>query len=100
MSDASAAHRLVCETLDRAIAAQEAVLRQMRAHRAALDDLMDDEDAGQFDEADLIDVAAAAERFDRLPDTIRNWCRTERIGVKRGGQWRVSLRHLRARLGK
>ena len=45
-----------------------------------------------IDEADdLVETLTAAERLNVPQDTLRAWCRSRQIGVKRGGRWLVSL---------
>ena len=44
---------------------------------------------------DLVDTAIASERLNVPQDTLRNWCRTRGIGLKRGGRWLVSLSRAR-----
>ncbi|PSJ57388.1 hypothetical protein [Pseudaminobacter soli (ex Li et al. 2025)] len=50
------------------------------------------------EETDLIELHIAAQRFGMASDTLRFWCRTYKIGVKRGGRWWVSIRKMQARL--
>lgn len=49
---------------------------------------------------DLIELGIAAQSFDTEKDTLRLWCRTKRVGIKRGGRWLVSRRKLRELLGR
>ncbi|WP_353640931.1 hypothetical protein [Mesorhizobium sp. WSM2239] len=44
---------------------------------------------------DLVDTAVASERLNVPQDTLRSWCRTRRIGLKRGGRWLVSMARAR-----
>lgn len=53
-----------------------------------------------FLEDDLIELGAAAQSFETEKDTLRLWCRTKRIGVKRAGRWLVSRSKLRELLGR
>lgn len=43
------------------------------------------------DADDLVETLAASERLNVPQDTLRSWCRTRQIGVKRGGRWLISL---------
>jgi hypothetical protein len=89
--------------LDETIAATKAHLAELEAKRAALAGRPYFRSLGEAvqprEETDLIELHIAAQRFGVVADTIRLWCRTERIGKKRGGRWLVSISRLRARLG-
>jgi hypothetical protein len=54
--------------------------------------------ADDLADGNLLDTHAAQERFGYPQDTIRKWCRTENLGVMRGGRWLVSVPRLRQRL--
>ena len=52
--------------------------------------------AAPIEEADdLVDTLVAAERLNLSPDTLRCWCRSRQVGLKRGGRWLVSLARAR-----
>jgi hypothetical protein len=44
---------------------------------------------------DLVETIVASERLNVPQDTLRCWCRTRRIGLKRGGRWLVSMARAR-----
>ena len=41
-------------------------------------------------DSNLLDTTSAAERFNYPRNTLAKWCRTEGVGVRRGGRWLVS----------
>ena len=55
-------------------------------------------DADDLSPEHLLDTHAAQERFGYPQDTIRKWCRTEGLGVMRGGRWLVSVPRLQRRI--
>jgi hypothetical protein len=55
-------------------------------------------DADDLADGSLLDTTSAAARFGYPQDTIRKWCRTEDLGVMRGGRWLVSIPRLQRRL--
>jgi hypothetical protein len=57
-----------------------------------------DNDGDDLSDSNLIDSIAAQERFGHPSDSIRKWCRTEGLGVKRGGRWLVSVPRLQRRI--
>ena len=48
-------------------------------------------DADDLADGNLLDTTSAAARFGFPQNTIRKWCRTEDLGVMRGGRWLVSV---------
>jgi hypothetical protein len=91
--------------LDAEIGALEEVLKRLRAMREAVAKraadgpaILPDAGAAAFRDEDLIEIHAAAKRFRMAEDTIRYWCRTYGVGVRRGGRWRVSVSKMQARL--
>ncbi|MER8745849.1 hypothetical protein NKH54_22595 [Mesorhizobium sp. M1004] len=56
--------------------------------------------AAEFPEDDMIELGVAAQIFEMEKDTLRLWCRTRRIGGKRGGRWMVSRQKLRDLRGR
>ncbi|OJU51141.1 MAG: hypothetical protein BGO03_01790 [Mesorhizobium sp. 61-13] len=85
--------------LDAAIDVLEDALEKLRALREPRVTLAHIEPAA-FRNDDLVEAHVAAKRFQMAEDTIRHWCRTYEIGVKRGGRWLVSIEKLRARIGQ
>lgn len=59
-------------------------------------DVTDDD----FAPSNLIELPAAAQRFEVSKDTLRKWCREYGCGLKRGSRWLVSVPRVRARLGR
>ena len=49
-----------------------------------------DTPADDLADGNLLDTHAAQERFGYPQDTIRKWCRTEDLGVMRGGRWKMN----------
>lgn len=91
--------------LDAEIEALEEVLKRLRAMREAVAKPIAEEPAVlpdavpvAFRDDDLIEIHAAAKRFRMAEDTIRYWCRTYGVGVRRDGRWRVSVSKMQARL--
>ena len=56
------------------------------------------DDADDFAAEQLVDTTSAGARFGLHRHTVARWCRTEGVGVRRGGRWLVSIPRLRARL--
>ena len=90
-----------------AIAKLDAILAQLTELRAELltehvpnFSALSDEatDVDDFNELNLIEVTAAAERFAYPANTIRHWCRNGGDGVRRGGRWLVSIPRVQRRL--
>ena len=54
--------------------------------------------ADDLADGSLLDTHSAAARFGYAQDTIRKWCRTEGLGVMRGGRWLVSIPRLQRRI--
>ncbi|RUU84045.1 hypothetical protein EOB59_34805 [Mesorhizobium sp. M7A.F.Ca.MR.176.00.0.0] len=81
------------EGLAEQVTATMELARAMQAEQSAID-----HDA-KFPPGDLIDVATAANRFRKKPDTLRHWCEHEGMGVKRGARWFISVSLLRKREG-
>lgn len=54
--------------------------------------------ADDLSDANLLDTHSAAARFNYPTNTLAKWCRTEGLGVKRGGRWLISVPKLRRRL--
>ena len=46
-------------------------------------------DVDDLADSNLLDTTAAAERFNYDRHTLARWCRTEALGVRRGGRWLV-----------
>jgi hypothetical protein len=82
----------------------DAAIRELQVVRAELASQLPAVAADRADGVDdlapenLLDTCAAQERFGFPADTIRKWCRTEGLGVMRGGRWLVSTPRLRRRL--
>jgi hypothetical protein len=55
-------------------------------------------DAHDLADGNLLDTHAAQERFGYPRNTIALWCRTEGLGVIRGGRWLASVPRLQRRL--
>jgi hypothetical protein len=64
-------------------------LRGFLASSAAVGNGLDD-----LSDANLIDTTSAQERFNYDRHTLARWCRTEGLGVRRGGRWLVSIPRL------
>jgi hypothetical protein len=87
-----------------------AELRELRAELVASDFLQpangDDEKAmanshsfaDDLSPDDTLDTYAACERFGYPQDSIRKWCRPERLGVMQGGRRLVSVPRLQRRI--
>ena len=56
------------------------------------------DDADDLAPEHLLDTHSASARFGYPQDTIRKWCRTEDLGVMRGGRWLVSIPRLQRRI--
>ena len=59
-------------------------------------DVTDDD----FAPCNLIELPLAAQRFAIAKDKLRRWCRSDGLGVLRGGRWMVSIPRLRRHLGQ
>lgn len=55
-------------------------------------------DVDDLAEQNLIDTTSAQERFGFPRNTLAKWCRTEGLGVMRGGRWLVSVPRLQRHL--
>jgi hypothetical protein len=55
-------------------------------------------DANDLEPDNLLDTTSAQERFGHPRNTIAKWCRTEGLGVRRGGRWLVSVPRLQRHL--
>ena len=73
------------ERIDRAIAELQAIRAEVVAENSDNVTIKPD-DADDLSPDDLLDTHAAAERFSYPQDTIRKWCRPERLGVMQGGR--------------
>ncbi len=89
------------------LARLDAIARELAALRDEVASDLSGREPGQLsslsDAADLspemlINSIAAQERFGHPSDSIRKWCRTEGLGVKRGGRWMVSVPRLQRRI--
>jgi hypothetical protein len=54
--------------------------------------------ADDLADGNLLDTTSAQERFGYPRNTLAKWCRTEDLGVLRGGRWLVSVPRLQRRL--
>lgn len=85
------------ERIDRVIAELQAIRAEVAATLPApvpADGL----DADDLAPEHLLDTTSAVERFNYPRQTIARWCRTEGVGIRKGGRWMVSVPRLRARV--
>ena len=85
------------ERIDRLLTELQAIRAEVEASlpaAAARGDGLADDLAPEH----LIDTTSAQERFGYPRNTIAKWCRTEDLGVMRGGRWLVSIPRLQRRL--
>ncbi|MBB4522272.1 MULTISPECIES: hypothetical protein [Rhizobium] len=85
--------------LDSAIAALQ-TLRERMANAGSEPEPAPHVADDDFALGNLIELPLAAQRFEVSKDKLRRWCRTDGIGVLRGGRWMVSVPRLRRHIGR
>src|SRR5262245_35157169 len=83
----------------------DAILRELAELRAAVAASMPvvastivEPNADDLAPEHLLDTTSAQERFGYPRNTLAKWCRTEGLGVMRGGRWLVSVPRLQRHL--
>lgn len=87
--------------IDRAIAELQAIRAAVAGERErefTNTELVDPSGADDLADEHLIDTHSAAARFNYPTNTLAKWCRTEGLGVKRGGRWLISIPRMQRRL--
>jgi hypothetical protein len=86
------------ERIDRAIAELRAIRDELVASMPVPAVEGNGLDVDDLADGNLLDTTAAQERFGHPRNTLAKWCRTEGLGVRRGGRWLISIPRLQKHL--